>query len=303
MKFTLFVPTYNAGLLWEKWIASCQKQTLKPTKTIVIDSCSTDSTIKLAEKAGFFIHKISKSDFNHGATRNLAVQFSDVNTEILVFMTQDALLATSSSLEELLKPFEDPKVAAVYGRQLPHKNANPLAAHTRLFNYPLQSRVKSRDDIAELGIKVAFMANSFAAYRKSIFEEIGGFPKNTILAEDMYLAAKMIQADYKVAYCAEACVYHSHNYSLMEEFKRYFDIGVFQQKQYWIQQNFGKVGNEGKKFVFSEFKYLLKHNPLWIPLAILSTLFKLIGFKLGLQWNKLPIWLIKKLSMHKGYWN
>lgn len=166
MKFILFVPTYNAGLLWEKWIASCQKQTLKPAKTIVIDSCSTDSTIKLAEKAGFFIHKISKSDFNHGATRNLVAQFADVNTEILVFMTQDALLSIPSSLEELLKPFQDPKVAAVYGRQLPHKNANHLAVHSRLFNYPPQSRLKSKDDIAELGVKVAFISNSFAAYRK-----------------------------------------------------------------------------------------------------------------------------------------
>ncbi|MFU2114425.1 glycosyltransferase family 2 protein [[Pasteurella] aerogenes] len=302
MKFTVIIPTYNAGSLWQKWIEAYQNQSLKADRVIVIDSSSTDQTAVLAEQAGFFVKKIAKSEFNHGRTRNVAVALASTDSEILVFLTQDALLSDSNSLKNLIKNFEDPEVAAVCGRQLPHLSANPLATHARLFNYPEQSKIKSTKDIDSLGIKVAFMSNSFAAYRKSVFEQLGGFPDNTILAEDMHLTARIIQAGYKVAYCAEAQVFHSHNYSLIQEFQRYFDTGVFQQKEAWIQDKFGKVGGEGKKFVISELKYLFGNAPLWVPLSLLSTVFKFFGFKLGYLWNKLPMLIVKNLSMHKGYW-
>lgn len=302
MKITLIVPTYNAGSLWQKWIEAYQHQSLKAEQVIIIDSSSTDQTAILAEQAGFFVHTIAKCDFNHGGTRNQAVRFCEKKTEIVVFLTQDAILASPSALAELLKPFHDKQVVAVCGRQLPHRDANLLATHARLFNYPAESQIKSKADIPSLGIKTAFMSNSFSAYRKSVFDKLGGFPENTILAEDMHLAARMILADYKVAYSSEATVYHSHNYSLIEEFKRYFDIGVFQQKEAWIQDKFGKVGGEGKRFVLSELKFLWKKQPLVIPKAILSTLFKFLGFKFGLNWHKLPYFLCKKMSMHKGYW-
>lgn len=302
MKFTVIIPTCNAGLLWKKWIEAYQKQILKANQVIVLDSSSSDGTPILAEKAGFLVHKISKSNFNHGGTRNLAVTFVPDDSEILVFLTQDALFAQCNALERLIDSFQDPEVAAVYGRQLPHKNANLLSAHARLFNYPEQSIIKSKKDIPTLGIKTAFISNSFAAYRKSVFDELGGFPENTILAEDMYLAAKIILKGYKIIYNANAIVYHSHNYSFIQEFQRYFDIGVFQKEQPWIKQEFGNVSGEGKKFVFSEIKYLLKNNLLLLPKAVFHTILKFLGFKLGWNYNRLPRWLRLRLSMHKSYW-
>lgn len=302
-RFSLVVPTYNAGILWKEWINIYDKQTLKANKVIIVDSSSTDQTVPLAKQAGFFVQKIAKSDFRHGGTRNLAIEWVSEDCEILVFMTQDALLADPTSLESLLAPFSDPEVAAVCGRQLPHQDANPLAAHARFFNYPAQSKIKSLDDVAELGIKTAFMSNSFAAYRRSVFEELGGFPSHTILAEDMWLTAKIILSGYKVVYCAEAEVHHSHNYILKQEFQRYFDTGVFQSCEPWIQKTFGTVRGEGKRFVLSELAFLWKTAPLWIPKSLLSTLCKYLGFKLGLYWHKLPLRVCKMCSMYNGYWN
>lgn len=303
MNIALIVPTYNASSLWQEWIKAYQSQNLQANQVIVIDSSSTDDTVYLAKQAGFFVHQIAKFDFNHGGTRNLAVTFTSAETDILVFLTQDALFANPKALEYLVEPFKDPNVVAVCGRQLPHLDANPLATHARLFNYPKITQIKSQQDISTQGIKTAFMSNSFAAYRKSAFEKLGGFPNNTILAEDMHLTARMILEDYKVAYCAEAEVHHSHNYSLFQEFQRYFDTGVFQQKEQWIAQHFGKATGEGKRFVKSELAFLLKNNPLWIPKACLSTLFKFVGFKLGQNYYYLPEKIIKKCSMHNTYWN
>lgn len=303
MRLLLVIPTYNAGNQWQDWIAAYQSQSLKADKVIVIDSSSSDNTVKLAEEAVFSVYSIPQSAFNHGGTRNQAIELGKSFTDVVVFMTQDAILASSDSLANLLAPFVDPEVAAVYGRQLPHHDATPLTAHARYFNYPSESKVKSQVDISTLGIKAAFMSNSFAAYRLSVFEELGGFPDNTILAEDMYLTAKMILSGYKVAYCAEATVFHSHNYTLKQEFQRYFDTGVFQQEQKWIQQKFGSAASEGKRFVLSELKFLSIKSPHLIPKAILSTCAKWLGFKLGYYYYRLPYKWCRAFSMHKGYWD
>jgi O antigen biosynthesis rhamnosyltransferase rfbN len=303
MKFLLCIPTYNAGNLWNKWIEAYQFQSMTANQVIVIDSSSSDDTVKLAKDAMFSVFSIPQSEFNHGGTRNQAVRFAEGFADVVVFMTQDAILASPDSLANLLAPFVDPEVAAVCGRQLPHHEATLLAAHARYFNYPPESSLRTLADIPALGIKTAFMSNSFAAYRLSVFEELGGFPDNTILAEDMYLTAKMILSGYKVAYCAEATVFHSHNYTLKQEFQRYFDTGVFQQEQKWIQQKFGKAASEGKKFVLSELKFLSIRSPLSIPKAILSTFSKWLGFKLGYYYYRLPYKWCKAFSMHKGYWN
>lgn len=302
MLFSIVVPTYNAGYLWKKWIQAYQLQSVKANQVIVIDSSSSDQTASLASQAGFVVHSISQNEFDHGGTRNFAIDLLPKGTEIVVFLTQDAILAEPDSLANLIASFSESDIAAVCGRQLPHKDANPLATYARIFNYPCSSSIKSKANIPSLGIKVAFMSNSFAAYRLSIFKKLNGFPTHTILAEDMYLAAKIILGGYKIVYNAKAMVYHSHNYSIVQEFQRYFDIGVFQKEQEWIQKSLGSPHKEGTRFVLSELAYLWEHNPIWIPKSLLSTLAKYLGFKLGMKWSLLPKWVIKKCSMHKGYW-
>ncbi|AWW34033.1 rhamnosyltransferase [Mannheimia varigena] len=288
MKFSVIVPTYNAGPLWKDWITAITIQDLKPTEVIVIDSSSTDETALLAKQAGFKVIQIDKAEFNHGATRNKAAMLCDPNSDILVYLTQDAILAEPSALRELINCFAKPNIAAACGRQLPHKNANPLAVFVRKFNYPDQSMIKDKNSIPQLGIKTVFMSNSFAAYRKSVFDKLGCFPNDVILAEDMYLAAKMVMAGYQIAYCAEACVYHSHNYTLMQEFKRYFDTGCFHLEEAWIIQTFGKATGEGKRLVLAEWDYLLKNAPLWLPYSLLAIFSKAMGFYLGKNADKIP---------------
>ena len=300
-KVGIVVLTYNGGETWEQAASSLFCQMNTAYEILVVDSSSSDCTVQIAENYKFKVKSISPCCFNHGGTRNLAAKmFSDF--DVLVFFTQDAILSKSNSLELLLNFFNDSKVAAVCGRQLPHDDANPLAIHARLFNYPEESCVKPASDIPMLGIKTAFMSNSFAAYRAKTFFELGGFPENTILAEDMYLTAKMIKAGYKIAYCAEAIVKHSHNYTPWQEFQRYFDIGVFHSSEPWIREEFGGAGGEGVRFICSELTYLCKKAPLWIPRALITSACKIFGYKLGQKYRKLPWSWCRHFSMYKSYW-
>ncbi|HHU4391636.1 TPA: glycosyltransferase family 2 protein, partial [Escherichia coli] len=235
MKYYVAIPTYNGGELWKTTVFSIKKHTPKETLVQVIDSSSTDGTDSVALNAGFELLSIPGRDFNHGGTRNLAVEMHHSQYELVIFLTQDAI-PQMGFLEKIIDVFKDERVVCAYGRQIPHDDANPLAQHARKFNYTDKSYICSQEDVSRMGLKTVFMSNSFSAYRLSIFNEIGRFPSNTILCEDMYYTAKAILAGYKVAYVADAVVKHSHNYSPIDEFKRYFDIGVFHANEKWIRE-------------------------------------------------------------------
>lgn len=301
MKIALIVPTLNAGHIWKEWLDALSQQTLRGDIELVIDSDSTDDTALVAEAAGIMVHRIRRKDFNHGATRQFGARLTP-DSDLLVFLTQDAILAHPKTIERIVDCFKEPRVGAAYGRQLPHKEANPIEAHARFFNYPNISQVKTFEDRVRLGIKTAFISNSFAAYRRAALEEVGGFPAHVILSEDTYVAAKMLMKGWKVAYCADAQVYHSHDYTLLQEFRRYFDVGVFHAREPWIQAEFGGAGGEGMRYVISELEYLVKANFLLIPSALMRTGFKLLGYRLGKLERLWPNAVKRQLSMHNNYW-
>jgi rhamnosyltransferase len=301
LKIALCIPTLNAAATLEPLVSALKSQTRQPDVFLVIDSGSIDNSPSGFQAAGARLHLIPRGEFNHGGTRQIAVAMVP-DAEIIVFLTQDAILADCRAMEHLLACFEDEKVGVAYGRQLPNEDATPIAAHARLFNYPSESSIKTLSDRSRLGIKTAFISNSFAAYRRSALMSIGGFPSDAILSEDTYVATKMLQDGWKIAYCAEAQAYHSHNYSIIEECRRYFDIGVFHSRETWFMKALGKAEGEGKRFVVSEMKYLLKQSPWHIPSALLRTFFKYLGYKLGWLESRIPVGVKKKLSMNRGYW-
>ncbi|WP_410955544.1 glycosyltransferase [Raoultella planticola] len=301
LRYFIAIPTYNGGDIWKSVAENIKKYAPEGVRVKVIDSESNDNTALIAKDMGFELTVISGNDFNHGGTRNLAIHGETAKYDVVVFLTQDAI-PEERFLEDIISVFENPEIACAYGRQIPHAGANPIASHARRFNYTDKSYTACTDNMADMGIKTVFMSNSFSAYRISIFEELGGFPDNTILCEDMHFTARAVLSGYKVSYVSSSVVRHSHNYTPIEEFKRYFDIGVFHTDEPWIRNKIGGTGGEGKRFIISELKYLVKKHPVWLPIAFINNMMKFLGFKLGQSYKTLPINLIKKLSMHKRYW-
>ncbi len=248
-RVALVVPTFEAGATWPAFTQAVQGQVGVDMTVWVVDSNSKDGTLGQAQSCAWNTLSLGERAFNHGGTRQWAIERIEADVEFVVLMTQDALLATPDALSRLLKPFANESVGAVYGRQLPHADATLLAAQARFFNYPNSSFVNTFEDRARLGLKAAFCSNSFAAYRLTHFKAVGGFPKHVIMGEDMWVAARMLMAGFKVAYASEALVYHSHNHSFKEEFQRYFDTGVFHAQAPWLLENFGSVKSEGLKML------------------------------------------------------
>lgn len=247
------------------------------------------------------VKKMPSDEFNHGTTRQKAAK-DCASYPILIYMTQDAIPANENTLANLVKAFENEKVGCAYGRQLPHLDATILASRARTFNYLSESKLKQLSDVKTLGIKVSFLSDTFAAYKNTVLNEVGNFPNDIIMGEDTYVASKMILEDWIVAYCADAQVYHSHNYTIMQEFRRYFDIGVFHAREPWIRERFGQAEGEGKKFLLAEIKYFFMYYPWLLPVMIVHNGVKFIGYRLGLKENSLSLRIKRRCSMMPNYW-
>lgn len=305
MKLALIIPCYNAAAylptllpVLAQWVG----RNAAERELLFVDSSSSDGTAELLTAANLGrVLSVDSADFDHGGTRAWAVE--QVNAEVVVLMTQDALPTSANVIDSLVAAFANPKVGAAYGRQLPYEHCHLFGRHLRAFNYTERSYVRSLDDRARFGIKTAFLSNSFAAYRRSALLDIGNFKNGLILGEDSYVGGRLLLAGYKLAYVAEAEVYHSHSYTVWQEFKRYFDIGVFHAMEPWLLTTFGKPEGEGMRYIRSELDCLrTQHAWRLIPEFLLRNGMKWLGYKLGKVYKKLPLRLRPKLSMHHRWW-
>jgi len=300
LRIACIIPAYNGKSDLIRLLDSLEKQSSQ-FDTVLVDSGSNDGTQEVARKRADHFTLIPSAEFNHGGTRQMMVK-NNPQYDFYIYLTQDAYLADNDAIRKIVEPFADPEVGAVCGRQLPHPDATPLAQHARLFNYPDGIQIKTMRDATNMGIKTAFMSNSFAAYRKEALMAVGGFPAHVIFAEDMYVAAKMLMAGWKVAYAGNAQCRHSHNYTIIEEFRRYFDMGVFHARESWIRENFGGAGGEGMRYVQSELQFLGFSRIYMWPAAIIRNAVKLGAYKLGQEEARLPREIKRKLGMYRRYW-
>ena len=299
----IIVPVRNGGPRWREAAAALAKVVQDPSMVAVVDSSSTDGSAEVALEHGFELHRIPVATFNHGRTRQEAITRFCSGCDLVIFLTQDAVVENRETLTRLLAVFEDKTVGAAYGRQLPHHGARPFEAHAALFNYKPVSESRSLADLGKFGHKGAFLSNSFAAYRIASINQVGGFPSHLILGEDTYVAMRLLLAGWRISYCADACVRHSHDYTLWQEMQRYFDFGVMHAQTPELLNTFGAPEGEGLRFVMSELRYVRRVAPLRIFEVPVRNALKYCGYRLGRAFVRLPNAWRTHLSMTKGYWS
>ena len=298
---SIIIPTFNGAKDLPKLLNQINMQTVQALEVIVIDSQSTDTTVEEALQFGARVIKIPNHEFDHGGTRNFAA--SRAVGDVLVFMTQDAVPFNYHTIENLLSPLEDPEIVVSYARQIPKPGTKITDQFLRIYNYPPQSLIKAKKDMKIMGIKTFQNSNVCAAYRRSEFNTLLGFPEPIVSNEDMLFAAKAILAGYKVAYTADAMVLHSHNYGYLNLFKRYFDIAASLDNQPIIKQ-VGKAESKGYDFLIKQLNFLKENNKyLFIFQAIVEAFFKYAGYKVGEKSAYIPISWKKYLGLNRTYWN
>ena len=265
-KIDIVVPLYNA----EKYIDALHKSFLMQNKVKInkiryVLTESTDNTEKYLLQNKIEYKKIKRNEFSHSLTREKEAM--DSNSDIVVFVTQDVIIKDKLWLYNLIKDIGKNNIVATYSRQI--TKYNNIEKYTREANYPSESKIVSKEDIPKLGLKTFFFSDASSAIDTNIFKKLNGYDgKKLPISEDMYIAYKIINNDYKIKYCADSVVYHSHNFTLKEVYDRYKLTGKFFKENSYLD-NYGtnKSGGGLAKYVLKRaiedknFKVLLRFLP------------------------------------------
>ncbi len=302
----VIIPAYKPDGKFIRLIERLEQQTIPVNRIIIINTEQKYydrllyGTPLQKKHHNITVKHISKREFDHGKTRNQGVKLSDA--EYFVMMTQDAVPADERLIEELIRGLRTEKTAVAYARQLAEEDSGIVEKFARSFNYPETSMRKTKEDAATMGIKAFFCSNVCAAYNREIFNTLGGFVKHTIFNEDMLYAAKAVEAGFGIFYSAEAKVYHSHDYTNGEQFRRNFDLGVSQADNPEVFAAYPSE-SEGIRFVKQTIGYLKeKKQKRKIPHVIVQSGFKYLGYLLGKNYRRLPKKLTLACSANKEYW-
>lgn len=278
MSIDIICPLYNAEYYIEELHESLLKQkNVKINKIQYILTKSTDRTEYILKDKKLNYELIEKKEFSHSLVREKAAMKS--NADIICFISQDIVIERTDWLEKLVNPIIKGEADATYSRQL--TKYNNIEKYTREFNYPDKSKIKSKKDIKELGLKTFFFSDASSAVSKAVFKKLKGYDGNNLsINEDMYLAHKLIMNDYKIKYCADSIVYHSHDFKLKELYYRYKLTGKFFKENSYIDQ-FGTTSSGG-----SLAKYILKRSIQDKNIKVLirypfDMAVRLIGMKVG----------------------
>jgi GT2 family glycosyltransferase len=199
---------------------------------VAVDSASSDGSVELLKQANATIISIDPRSFNHGLTRNLATTYA--SGSIFVFLNQSTLPADEQWLANLIRPFaDDPSLAAVCGRVLPRPDADLLT--TREINTNVNASTERMiTEITDWNLYQTLRPHIIralvnfhtlsAAIRADVFRKIPFREAN--FAEDLIWGKEALEAGLRIQFEPSSLAFHSHNYSVLDIFRRNFDDGV-----------------------------------------------------------------------------
>jgi len=226
--FSLMLPTLNGARTLPALLEALERQTLRPVRRIAVDSGSTDGTGEILREAGFQVHTIPPSEFDHGATRDLGISLAQ--GEIVVLLVQDALPTGPEFLEALTEPFSrDPRIAGVYGRQIPRPGGNPVL-RARLERWAAgRTEPRLQEPLTEAELQAlspwerlerCSFDNVASAVRRSAWE-VHPFGRRPF-GEDLAWARRVLLGGWKIFFQPRAAVVHSHDRTPWAEMKRLY---------------------------------------------------------------------------------
>jgi len=297
---SVVIPTLNAAPFLPRLLESIFRQEpAAPFEVVLVDSMSTDATREIAASDPR-VRIVPIADFSHGRSRNLGAR--EAGGEIVVLLTQDAVPADRKWLAGLLAPFDDPRVAATYSRQVPNTDANPMERFFLLKRFPPgpPERREKRGD-APLEFADVFFSNVSAAIRREALLR-HPFDEDLIMSEDQQFSRDVIAAGHAVVYQPESVVVHSHNYSLATCFRRYFD-SVYSLTLIFPRLGLGRTASMGGGYVAQEVVYMVRNHPLWLPYYVVYNFAKISGAFAAHFAERMPRSLLRRLSLHRYHWD
>jgi rhamnosyltransferase len=212
MTVSIIMRSKNSDWVIDQALAGLFSQTFRDFELLVVDSGSTDRTLDIVRQYPARLISIEAKEYYPGAVLNRAIR--EAKGDIIVFQNSDVVPLSPETLARLVAAFDDPKVDAAFGRQLPRPEAHSWVRRDYEVSFP------------ERGPAPAWMAYSLplAAMRRSAWEK-HHFYTDAWGSEDAEWGVWAKRNGLVVRYVADAIVMHSHNYTLKELYGRRFIEG------------------------------------------------------------------------------
>lgn len=241
-------PLYNAEDYIETLYKSIIKQKNVDINSIkfVLTKCK-DQSEEILKKMEIKYELVEPEQFSHSRTREKIAK--KCKADIIVFISQDIKIKRDDWLYYLTKDIESGECDAAYSRQLAEKNN--IEKYTREKNYGDISFVKTKENIKSMGLNTFFFSDASSAIKRDVFEKLNYYDgKDLASNEDQYIAYKLITNGYRIKYCAESEVIHSHDFNFMSLYKRYKATGEFYRAESYMN-NYGtnKAGAGMAKYI------------------------------------------------------
>jgi rhamnosyltransferase len=303
---SVVIPVKDGGSELDRCLGAIRAQEVgdETVEIVVVDSGSTDGSMVTAQRHGALVLEIPVSDFTHGASRNVGAERA--RGELLVFISQDAYPVDELWLQRLTRPLQGANdVAGVYGRQLPHEGARPPEVFFLDFLYGPGERRQRIEREHELNMSTTLFSNVNAAMRRATWERFP-FVSDIIMSEDQEWSRRVLLAGYTLVYDPLAAVRHSHDYTLADAFRRFFDSGVSSDRAYMAapRESARVLRREAIRYAREEMIWLSRTGQRrWIPYTVLYESAKLAGLVIGANHRRLPQSAKRRLSALSAHWD
>jgi len=302
---SVVIPVKDGGLDLVRCLQAVARQHVdEEVEVVVVDSGSSDGSAERALELGARVHEILSEEFTHGGARNLGADLA--RGDIVVFTSQDAYAVDEHWLATLVAPLRaDAAVAGVYGRQLPHQEAIPSERYFLDFLYGPEPRRQRLRDPDRLSFETTLFSNVNSAVSRAVLERYP-LAADVIMSEDQEWSRRVLLAGLEIVYEPRAAVRHSHAYTVVGAFRRFFDSGVSADRAYVSEASSSRLAlrDAGFRYALGEIAWLWRTGRRrWLPYAAVYESAKFAGLQLGLRHKRIPVPVKRRLSGLPSHWD
>lgn len=300
---SVVIPVKDGGLDLVRCLEAIARQQVDDeVEVVIVDSGSADGSAHRARALGARVLEIDPDEFSHGGARTLGVREAQGN--VLVFTSQDAYADNEHWLARLVAPLEREGVAGVYGRQLPHHDANPSERYFLDFLYGPEPRTQRLVDPSQLSFHTTLFSNANSAISRSVLDR-HPLADDVLMSEDQEWSRRVLLDGFEIVYEPDAAVRHSHAYTVVTAFRRFFDSGASAGRSYVSDAGESRAAlrRAGARYAAGEVAWLWRTRQLrWLPYAAIYESAKFLGLQLGLRHERIPVGLRRRMSALPSRW-